>query len=426
LSSRVGALQRKLATEAKIRDAAQTLARLNSSASPSPTRISRQSSTALETAERKVDTAQTELWRVQERAANIGRRLLEHRAGVLGIALAEAESSQGGGRTATPDADWTLIPPSSTNGFMHKFDGAHFFAGHEGSVVPVKSPRGAAFRSGSASREELEELEAKLAAAEARAQERESELEDARIATAAEIKDVRAATAKELADARNAAASELSRERAALQRERGRVAQLEDRVESLEKELESSLRGRDDTGRLENRIRTLERELSDTQGRARTEAEAVAVTWEAEKASWTSERTRFQQEQAQLEELSETLEREREQWEQEREDLVAQAKDQIAEVANGLRGLVQQYDIPLFSRDFGLATLVDALGRYLEKHNAKAFEQLLASEVEKRNAVARELKATKLETEGLQDRSPVSDLFYKVTQASPRVANTNC
>ncbi|KAH9967089.1 Up-regulated during septation-domain-containing protein [Lactifluus volemus] len=404
LSSRVGALQRKLATEAKIRDAAQTLARLNSSASPSPTRISRQSSTALETAERKVDTAQTELWRVQERAANIGRRLLEHRAGVLGIALAEAESSQGGGRTATPDTDWTLIPPSSTNSFVHKFDGAHFFAGHEGSVRE---------------QEELEELEAKLAAAEARAQERDAELEDARIATAAEIKDVRAATAKELADARNAAASELSRERAALQRERGRVAQLEDRVESLEKELESSLRGRDDTGRLENRIRTLERELSDTQGRARTEAEAVAVTWEAEKASWTSERTRFQQEQAQLEELSETLEREREQWEQEREDLVAQAKDQIAEAANGLRGLVQQYDIPLFSRDFGLATLVDALGRYLEKHNAKAFEQLLASEAEKRNAVARELKATKLETEGLQDRSPGSIPSQLPTEPRP-------
>lgn len=158
-------------TEAKIRDVAQTLARLNSSTSPSPTRISRQSSTALETAERKVDGAQTELWRVQERAANIGRRLLEHRAGVLGIALAEAERAQGGGRTITPDTDWTLIPPSSTSSLAHKFDGAHFFAGHEGSVVPGKLPRGG---SSGASREELEELEARLAAAEARIQERES------------------------------------------------------------------------------------------------------------------------------------------------------------------------------------------------------------------------------------------------------------
>jgi hypothetical protein len=85
-----GRTQRKLATELKIRDAAQTLARLNA-ANSSPSQISRQSSSALETAERKVAAAQTELWRLQERAANIDRRLLEYRAGVLGAALAEAE-----------------------------------------------------------------------------------------------------------------------------------------------------------------------------------------------------------------------------------------------------------------------------------------------------------------------------------------------
>jgi hypothetical protein len=50
---RVGALLRKLATEVKIRDAAQTLARLDASNS-SPSQISRQSSSALETAEQKV------------------------------------------------------------------------------------------------------------------------------------------------------------------------------------------------------------------------------------------------------------------------------------------------------------------------------------------------------------------------------------
>ena len=57
LSSRVGALQRKLTTEVKIRDAAQNLARLNASSSStlgSSTRISCQTTTALETAERKV------------------------------------------------------------------------------------------------------------------------------------------------------------------------------------------------------------------------------------------------------------------------------------------------------------------------------------------------------------------------------------
>jgi hypothetical protein len=43
--------------------------------------------------------------------------------------------------------------------------------------------------------------------------------------------------------------------------------------------------------------------------------------------------------------------------------------------------------------------LVDALGRYLEKHNAQVSEQLLAAEVERRNAMARELELAKAEIE---------------------------
>ena len=39
--------------------------------------------------------------------------------------------------------------------------------------------------------------------------------------------------------------------------------------------------------------------------------------------------------------------------------------------ADGLRVLVQRFDIPLFPRGSGVSVLVDALGRYLEKHNAQ-------------------------------------------------------
>jgi chromosome segregation ATPase len=355
-----------------------------------------------------VDSAQTELWRVQERAANIGRRLLEHRAGVLGAALAEAERSQEHHGNAMPDTSGLRSSLLSPSGSAHKFDGAHLFAGHEGAVVPGKQPRGAASGSDGASQKEIEELEAKLAAAEARAQEHEAELEEARMA-AADLEYARAAAAEELADARDAAESELERERTELQRERERVAQLERRVTQFEQELESSSRGRKGMTQLEGRIRTLERELSDTEGRARTEAEDAAATWAMEKASWESERAGFEQELARLAELSETLESEREQWEQEREELTARAKDQIADAAKGLRSLVQRYDIPLFSRDSGLAVLIDALGRYLEKHNAKVVEQLLSTEIEKRTVVTQELEVAKGEVQDLQARSPVSD-----------------
>ncbi|KAH8989745.1 Up-regulated during septation-domain-containing protein [Lactarius akahatsu] len=368
LSSRVGALQRKLATEIKIRDAAQNLARLNASSSSTPsssTHISRQSTTALETAERKVEAAQTELWRVQERAANVDRRLLEH----------PCEEHD--------DGDGPLSPMSSVSGagaLAPKFDGAHLFAGNAGAVVPGK-PRGA------------------------RARQREAEFEDARAAVEAELDDARAAAAAaaDLADARAAAESELAQEQAALEQERERAIELEGRVAFLELELESSSRGNDDALRLRERVRALERELSDTVGAA----EAETAVWATEKATWAAERARFEQQEAQL---TDDIENERSQWEQEREELAAQAKDQIATAADGLRALVQRFDVPLFSRESGLGVLVDALQRHLEKQtqSAQEFEGLLTAEVEKRAAMSQELETAKEEIQTLRTRSPSS------------------
>ena len=304
-----------------------------------------------------------------------------------------------------------------------KFDGAHFFAGHEGAIVPGRQSRGAVpvqGSSGSASQEELEELEAKLAAAEARAQEREAQLEDARMAAASDSESARAAAARELADARAASASELARVRE-------RAGELEGRVAHLQRELESSSRGREDAGFLEERIRTLERELVDTEShadRVRREAEAA---WNVERASWVSERARFEQERGRwaatagaAAEVEERMEQERAVWEQEREELVERAKDQIADAADGLRGLIHRFDVPLFSRESGLGVLVDALGRYLEKHNARVSEQLLVAEMEKRNAIARELEGAKAEIQALQARPP------SAVSVLCRQRNTSC
>jgi hypothetical protein len=338
---------------------------------------------------------------VKERATNVGRRLLEHCAGVLGAALEETEHKQALRRSAILDANNDLPSPLSSP--THKFDGAHLFAGHEGAVVPGAPSRGVAPQFSSASRQELEELEARLAAAEERAREQEAELENAQMAAAAELEDVRTAAAEELADVRAADASALARAR-----ERG--GELERRVTELERELESSIRGGEDAAELEERVRTLERELSDAERkaeRAQTEAEDAAAAWDFEKASWASERALFGQERERWAELSATLESEREMWELEREELTAQAKDQVADAANGLRGLIQRFDIPLFSRESGLGVLVDAVERYLEKHNAQESEQLLAAEAEKRNAMTQELEAAKAEIQALQSQSSV-------------------
>ena len=105
---------------------------------------------------------------MQERATNIGRRLLEHHAGVLGAALEETERAQAQRRSAALDANDLPSPLSSP---AHKFDGAHLFAGHEDAVVPGAHSRSAAPQGSSANQKELEELEARLAAAEECAQE---------------------------------------------------------------------------------------------------------------------------------------------------------------------------------------------------------------------------------------------------------------
>ena len=426
LSSRVGALQRKLATEVKIRDAAQTLARLNA-ANSSPSQISRQSSTALETAERKVAAAQTELWRLQERAANIDRRLLEHRAGVLGAALAEADRAQARERhNSMVDTDSGFRSPLSSASSLAvttpKFDGAHFFAGHEDAIFPRKHSRGVDLvqdsgGGGAASQqglEGLEELEARLVAAEALAQEREFQLEEARITAASELKNARAVAAKELADARAEGASEV-----ALAMEH--TGELEGRVADLQRKLESSMRGKEDASFLEERIRTLERELEDTRSKADQARRKMESAWNIEKSAWASERALLEQERGKWAAtttatagLEEKLEKERAMWEQEREELVEQAKDQIADAADGLRVLIQRFDIPLFSRGSGISVLVDALGRYLEKHNAQVHEQLLVVELDKRSAMAQELEAAKDEIQALRAHSAsgVSALYF--------------
>ena len=348
-----------------------------------------------------MDAAQTELWRVQERAANVGRRLLEHRAGVLAMALAAAERTQAG--EEHDNGEGPLSPISSVGspgGLTHKFDGAHLFAGHEGAVVPSK--RGA-------QRKELEGLQARLDASEARARQRELELADARATAEAEFQEGRAAAAAaaDLADARAAAESELTQEHAALERERKRANELEGRLAFLELELESSARGTDDSMRLRERARALERELSNAKGeveRVRAGAEAEAEAWATEKAAWVTERARFEQEEARWAQLTDGMQNERSRWEQEREDLAAQAKDQIAVAADGLRALVQRFDVPLFSRESGLGVLVDALRRYLEKQtqSAQEAENLLAEEVERRAAMSSELETAKEEIQALR------------------------
>jgi len=87
-------------------------------------------------------------------------------------------------------------------------------------------------------------------------------------------------------------------------------------------------------------------------------------------------------------------------WELECEELTVQVKDQIVDATNGLHGLIQHFNILLFSHTSELGVLTNALEQYLEKHNTQESEQLLAVEAEKHNVITQELEAAKAEIQG--------------------------
>ncbi|KZT60191.1 hypothetical protein CALCODRAFT_507025 [Calocera cornea HHB12733] len=162
LSTRLAALRGKLRTETKIRNAAESLARLHASHK----RMSRTTGDQLDAAVRKVEQVEREIGKVAERAADVGRKLGEHRAAVLawsltmlerkvGISPAPLERDEGDDELSTADGSPTVFsadprsPVSATTTRsagtsragtpklgQGKFNGPHLFAGAEGATIP--------------------------------------------------------------------------------------------------------------------------------------------------------------------------------------------------------------------------------------------------------------------------------------------------
>ena len=195
LSSRLVAMNKKLTLETKIRDAAQSLSKANAAYKS----VNKQTSEQLDAANRKVDLSQKELWRVSERAAEVQRRLLEHRAGVLSHSVrtlerknAPADASDNSGYS-TPNRSSQLSPVTASSATSiqtvsskGRFEGAHFFAGHSDTML-LHSPRpplSAALPNGAFPadlEEKLKDAEEALEAATAKQAELEQELSMTRL-----------------------------------------------------------------------------------------------------------------------------------------------------------------------------------------------------------------------------------------------------
>lgn len=138
LSNRIDASKRKLALESKVRDAALSLSRLYSK-NRKPRRsllggvsdVTGRTDEELTASNRKCEELSQELWRLNNRAMEIQRRLLQHSAGILGMTHQNAiirghpKSPQVPG---SPSSQYTLVNRNVTNSSLTvEFDDRSFY-----------------------------------------------------------------------------------------------------------------------------------------------------------------------------------------------------------------------------------------------------------------------------------------------------------
>ncbi|EJD48518.1 hypothetical protein AURDEDRAFT_112954 [Auricularia subglabra TFB-10046 SS5] len=307
LASRVEALTKKLALETKIRDAALSLQNLNQSHK----RMSKPTTEQLDVANRKVDNAQKELYRVSERANEVRRKLLEHRAGVLAFSLRAMEAKGRGAFDTSTEASSPTSESSMPMSFTsHKFDGAHLFAGHADAVMPSsRQPPSIA---------QMLELEAKLNA------------------TAAE-----AAAAKKKQ-------AELSREISILNMEKDELeATMSLDLQTLQSDLEEARRN----------------------GGSGPELEELRARYEAEREEWERERDQIE------EDKMDDLARLQEEYDQQRAEDSKIISDygsarEALQVLIRTHGVITPV-----TREPSLTSLANAIGAHLESAGSKAADE---------------------------------------------------
>lgn len=253
-------MEKKLQLETKIRDAAVSLTKVNSSHK----NVSKRTSEQLDAASRKVETVQKDVWRLSERTNEISKKLLEHRAGVLAFQLLSLEAKGGDADDSTYSASFRsaqMSPTLSETSYASsktRFEGPHFFAGHENAVPPM-SPRKPPSSAELALMEiKVKELNAKLQA------ETDARLEAQRETSMlkVELDGLETSLTLELQAAEDRLAS--------VQQDANRVASLEQQLNELSAEREMAIQERNSKQRevetLERRLEVLEAKSGETVG----------------------------------------------------------------------------------------------------------------------------------------------------------------
>lgn len=429
LNARLVAAKKKLGLETKIRDAAISLSKVNASHK----KLSKQTEEQLEAANRRVDAAQKELWSVSERANEVHRRLMEHRAGVLSYSvrnmekkIAPAASSYDSGydsNRSTMISPNTSVTGASIGSSKPRFDGAHFFAGHADAIVPKKqlSPEAAAL--------EISSLEAKLRAATeslSAASKQQAELtrelslvrlekQEAETMMSLELQTAEEtilALEKELPrlEGLDAEVQELLQEKEEWEQERSRLEERNRQVESLQARI-AVLETRNGEAAGAERLLAEIREESQRQLEQKdSEMQELRRQWQMEKAEWERERSEWQRNRGDdLQNLREEMEKMR----GEDEAALQEVNQELDEGLAVLQQLIRQHGIVLFARESSLKGLLQAVASHLETVHSKlegykhaeadwsATKRMLEEDVraglDKREALARELEDARRE-----------------------------
>ncbi|KAK2465994.1 hypothetical protein APHAL10511_001635 [Amanita phalloides] len=381
LQSRLSAATKKLTLETKIRDAAKSLVKVNASNK----KISKQSEEQLEAANKRVDAAQTDLLRVSQRANEVHRRLMEHRAGVLSLSVRNMEKKlapkhnlgDSGYNSPVRNGTPSLSPSRSTvsaTSASTRFDGAHLFAGHADAVVPKRL-----FSSDTAATE-ITTLEEKLKAAIdalTAAGKKQAELQRELSILRLEKQEVETSMSLELQSAEETISAlelELPRLETLEQQHLDEKSKWEEERAQLEKQcrkvdfLEAQLKEMESRN---GETALVEKTLVEEKERNRRELEqkdeeikGLKETWSGERDQWERERASAQDEK--MEDLA-RLQEEMEQVRNEDLEVLQVAGQELEDGIGAVQMLMQTYGIVLFSRDSTLPGLVQAVGGHLQK-----------------------------------------------------------
>jgi len=438
-------MTKKVALETKIRDAALSLSKVNASHK----KVSKQTSEQLEAANKRVESAQKELWRISDRVSEVHRRLMEHRAGVLSLSVRNMEkkmapsddsgydsSNRSTLMSSTMSSNTAFSSPTTTVSSKSRFDGAHLFAGHADSIVPkVKLSSEAAAAAISALELKLKTAKDSLAAAGKKQAEMTRELSLMKL----EKQEVETMMGMDIQAAEETIA--------ALEKEIPRLEELDSEVRQLRQEKSSWERDR--VG-FETRLIELETKKGEDAGGAERmlasiresmqkdlEAKDAEIRWiqeeqQKERSAWVEERQQLEDEKMDdLARLQEEMDRMRDE-----EDLtIRQSQDEMASGLAILQSMVKTHGIVLFSRDSSLQGLLNAVGMHIESVHMKLetyskaeaewdslrrrLEEDVRSGLDKREAMARDLEDARRERDILTLESRVKACSHPPLIASP-------